>query len=213
LDLSLVRGGGLLIFVYIGCLTVGVAYAAIAALLDSHGFDHGSADHTVMHAHDGGDSADVPSPFNPVVIASAISTFGAVGIIGKAGFGMSDLSSMLVSLIFSGAIGAAIFFGIVKFMYGSQSNSAYSQEDLVGMEAEVLTPLPRNGLGEIVFVSNGMRHNYTAKSAYNEEIKRGETVRIKDISGNVALVVRKMTIDNYEAYDVENRKPQNNENN
>lgn len=198
-----------MLYVYIGCLTVGVVYAAISAFFDSQGADDGFADDI---SADAGDSFDMPSPFNPLVIASAVSTFGAVGIIGKAGFKMGDLMSMIVALGFSGAIASVIFFGIVRFMYGSQSNSTYSQKDLVGKEAQVLTPIPGKGLGEIIFVVNGVRYNYTAKSAYNEEIKRGETVRIKEVSGNIATVVRKMTIDDYEMYNMEKEKTRKNEN-
>lgn len=141
---------------------------------------------------------DTPSPFSPIVIASAVTTFGAVGLIGKLGFGLSDVASAVVSLGFAGAIGMAIFFGIVKFMYNSQSNSMYSQNDIVGFDAEVITPIPSDGIGEIAYVINGTRYNLAAKSANGEKIGRGETVKIKNISGNMAIVARKMTLEDYD---------------
>ena len=88
----------------------------------------------------------MPSPFNPLVIASAITAFGAFGLIGKAGFKWGDLISTIVALAFAGAVGTIIFFGIVKFMYNSQSNSMFSLDELTGTEAEVTTPVPENGL-------------------------------------------------------------------
>jgi hypothetical protein len=187
-------------------------------------FDHaGGLDHTVGVDHAGGfehtagadaghsadlgnnsgaqhgyDSADTPSPFNPLVIASAISTFGAVGIISMKGFGISGLMSTVISLGFAGAIGAALFFGIVKFMYGSQSNSIYSLDELAGAEAEVITPVPEKGLGEIAYVANGIRYTQSARSMEGSPIKRGATVIIREIAGNVAVVQQKLTLDDIE---------------
>lgn len=211
-----------MIYVFIACLTFGIAYAGVSLLLGSHGHDHGGADYdgigeggldAAEAEHATADSADVPSPFSPLVIASAIATFGGVGIIGKVGFGMSDLVSSIVALTFSGLIGAAIFFGIVRFMYRSQSNSTYSLADLVGNEAEVITPVPEKGIGEIACVINGIRHNLSAKSFYGKEIARGAAVSIRDIQGNVALVTQKMTIDQYgieENEEVKTREKKNN---
>lgn len=219
-----------MIYVYIGCLTFGVLYSIISAVLGHHDFDHGDVDgsgfdvdldggidisldadldvgidggvdasHCIchdggIHEHSNYDSADAPSPFSPVVMASAIATFGAIGIIGKLGFNMGDLLSAIVALSFAGAIGAAIFFGIVKFMYKSQSNSVFSQADFIGIEADITTPISASGVGEITFQINGMRRNFPARSANNEDIPRGVTVKIKDVSGNIAFVTRKRTI-------------------
>lgn len=202
-------GGGGLLYVYIGCLAFGGIYAVISALLGAHGFDHSGFDHGGMDGHGGADNADVPTPFNPLVIASAIAGFGATGVIGKAGFGMGNISSALVALAFAAAVGALIFFGVVKLMYGSQSNSTFSMEQLPGIEAQVITPISPKGLGEIVYVMNGMRYNMTAKSAHDDDIMRGETVRIKAVSGNVALVTRVVSLDDIHFFAVEHTEEEN----
>ena len=192
--MNLLHGGGCLLYVFIGCLTFGALYSVISLVLGGHGFDHGSG----ADVHHGGEAADGPSLFNPLVIASAITAFGAVGLISNKGFGMSDLLSTVVALAFAGAIGAAIFFGIVKFMYGSQSNSVFSLNDLAGTEAEVITPVPENGLGEIAYVANGIRYTLSARSADERLIARGSTVFIREVAGNVAVVQKKLTIDDIE---------------
>jgi len=193
------------------------------------GMDHaGSLDHAAgaeaghgadlehnAGAQHGSDSSDTPSPFNPLVIAGAISTFGAVGIISMEGFGLSGLMSTIISLGFAGAIGAALFYGIVKFMYGSQSNSIYSLDELAGTEAEVITPVPEKGLGEIAYVANGIRYTQSARSMEGSAIKRGATVVIREIAGNVAVVQQKLTLDDIEIIyeeqeNKENGKPRRN---
>lgn len=202
-----------MLYVYIGCLTFGIIYSAVSAILGAHGFDHGAADHGGMDGHSGADSADMPSPFNPLVIASAVATFGGVGVIGKAGFRMGDLTSAVIALAFAGGIGAAIFFGIIKFMYGSQSDSTFSLADLIGLEAEVITSIPENGMGEIAYTFNGMRNSLPARTSGGEKITRGSVVRIKDISGNIALVTQKMTLDEYERLETDHGQSQKKEEN
>ena len=187
------------------------------------GMDHaGSLDHAAgaeaghgadlehnAGAQHGSDSSDTPSPFNPLVIAGAISTFGAVGIISMEGFGLSGLMSTIISLGFAGAIGAALFYGIVKFMYGSQSNSIYSLDELAGTEAEVITPVPEKGLGEIAYVANGIRYTQSARSMEGSAIKRGVTVVIREIAGNVAVVQQKLTLDDIEINCTEQENEEN----
>lgn len=116
------------------------------------------------------------------------------------GFGLDGLMSTIVALGFAGAIGAAIFFGIVRFMYGSQSNSLFSLNDLLDTEAEVITPVPECGLGEIAYIINGMRYTMAARSMEGKAIRRGAAVVIREISANAAVVQQKITLDEIELY-------------
>ena len=207
-------GGDILLYVFIGCLAFGTFYSIVSLVLGGHGFDHGvdhGFDYSIDHGGDvdvnhGSDAAAGPSPFNPLVIASAITAFGAVGLAAMKGFGMSGLLSTIVALAFAGVIGAAIFFGIVKFMYGSQSNSDFTLSELMDTEAEILTPIPENGLGEIAYVANGIRYTLSARSLEGESIKRGTVVVIRDIRGSVAIVQQKLTLEDIEIYQEEYEK-------
>ena len=192
-----------MLYVFIGCLTFGVAFSILSVFLGSHG--HGSFDHGggADVQHSGVDSADAPSPLNPLVLSSAVTAFGAVGLIAKTGFAMGDLLSTMVSLGFAGIVGAVMFYGVVKFMYGSQSNSVFSLSELEGTEAEVLTPIPKNGLGEITYVINGVRNSFSARSVNGEEIQRGSVVIIREVAGNAALVQRKISLDELGSYEIE----------
>ncbi len=160
------------------------------------GVDGADADHDGgTHQRADGDDAGSPSPFNPLVMASAITSFGGVGIISMVGFGMNSFISTIIALASALVIGAALFFAVVKFMYGSQSNSVFSHDDLINIEAEILTPIPENGFGEIAYMANGIRSTLSAKSTEGNPIRRGATVIIREIDGSVAMVQQKMTID------------------
>lgn len=195
--------------VFIGCLAFGVLFSVFSVIFGGHDFGHGSFDHGGgTGAHSGSDSANAPSPFNPLVISSAITAFGAVGLIAKTGFGMTDILCTVVALGFAGVIGALIFFGIVKFMYGSQSNSVFSLNDLIDTEAEVITPIPAAGMGEIIYVINGVRYNLAARSSDGENIARGTAVIIRDVAGNAASVQRKLNLDDIDLQEeAEEEKP------
>lgn len=202
-----------MLYVFSGCLAFGIFYSIVSLIFGGHhggGHDVGGAGHEIagssanIHAgaHGGhaADSADSPSPFNPLVIASAITTFGAIGLIGKLGFRMGDILSTIFALTFAGTVGAIIFFGVVKLMYSSQSNSTFSLYDLLETEAEVITPIPENGAGEIAYIINGIRSSLAAKSMSNEKIERGDKIIIKDFSGSTAIVTRKITIEELDLF-------------
>jgi hypothetical protein len=146
----------------------------------------------------GSDSSGSPSPFSPVVMASAITTFGAVGLISMKGFGMSGFVSTVIALAFAGTIGAAIFFGVVKLMYGQQSNSVFSLAELTDKEAEVITPIPAKGYGEVAFLQGGVRYTLPARSIQKVNIARGSAVLIREINSGVAEVEQKLTLDDVE---------------
>lgn len=186
-----------MLYVYIGCLSFGLIYSIVAAVAGGHGFGHGDMDHG-MH-HSGGNDADAPSFFNPLVIASAITTFGAAGLIGKMGFEMGDMLSSVLAVAFSGLVGTAVFFGVVKLMYESQSNSTFSWEDLIETDAEISIPIPKNGFGEISYTMNGVRNSMPAKAICGDEFARGSVVVIKEINGNIAFIDRKKTLEDIES--------------
>ncbi len=191
-------------YIFIGCLGFGVLYSLVSLFL-GHGFGHDFGGHgdfggNDVAGHADSSSSDMPSPFNPLVLASAITTFGAIGLIASQGFGMGDFISTMVALAFAGAVGAVIFFGVVKLMYSSQSNSIFSLDDLADTEAEVLTPIPEQGIGEIAYVANGERNNMPARSSDKIGIERGTTVIIRKVAGNIAFVQRKLTLDDLDMY-------------
>lgn len=181
-----------MLYVYVGCLFFGILFSTVSFLLDGHDFDLDG-----IHA----DGAGAPSILSPLVLTSAITVFGGTGIVSMLGLNMSGVSSMFVSLVLAAIIGAAIFFGVVRFAYNSQSNSSFSQNDLIGLECEVITPIPLKGVGEIAYVINGERHSLPAK-CISDTIAKGEVVLIREIAGNAAFVSRKMNIEDIDFDDI-----------
>jgi hypothetical protein len=77
----------------------------------------------------------------------------------------------------------------------------------------VITPIPQNGMGEISYVVNGIRNCMAAKSLNNSFIGREEIVKINEVSGNIAMVTKKLTVDDLTEYGTEGVKDKQNLNN
>ncbi|OPZ93016.1 MAG: hypothetical protein BWY74_01327 [Firmicutes bacterium ADurb.Bin419] len=175
-----------MLYVYVGCLFFGILFSIISFLLDGHDFGLDGID------LDGG--GDCPGIFSPLVLTSSITVFGGAGIVSMLGLNMGGVQSAVISLVLAAIIGAAIFFGVVRFAYNQQSNSTFSQDDLIGLDCEVVTPIPVKGMGEIVYIVNGERHSLPAKATCSDIISKGEKVSINEITGNAATVSRKVNI-------------------
>jgi membrane-bound ClpP family serine protease len=68
-------------------------------------------------------------------------------------------------------------------------------EELIGEIAEITTPIPAQGLGEVVYVSRGQRDLAAARSISEEPVPRGSLVRIEDVAGTILHVRRLDTLD------------------
>jgi len=132
-------------------------------------------------------SVKVPS-LSPITVACFVTAFGAFGLIG---LGLFDASAK-TSLIWAGLGGLSIaviaHFAFGYFLIAPQGSSEVRLNDILGSQAEVITPIPPDSVGEIAFVAQGGRMTYTAKSAHHRPIPRGTTVIIESVVGGVAVV-------------------------
>lgn len=189
---------------YFICLTFGVVYSIFYAIFGSHGVEgHGGDIHVDTHS---ADTHEGPSIFSPVVLASALSAFGGAGLVGDKGFGFGTIFTLLFALSISLCIGTAVFYGVVKVLYNSQSDSNFSEEDLRDIEAEVIIPIPEKGLGEIAFVAGGTRTTMPAHSTENTAIDNGTVVMIRNIENKIAYVSKKIIIDDLINEEEKNKK-------
>jgi membrane-bound ClpP family serine protease len=168
------------------CLVVGLIFTLFSVMF-GHFFGHGG--HMVGsggHVEVGADSSDAPgiSIFSPTIIASFITAFGGFGLIfsqfpltGKVEFSapLSLLGGMFVA-------GGLLVFLRSVFRH-TQSSSESHVAQLIGAEANVITPIPANGVGEIAYVVGGTRYSAPARSENNAAVATGRTVKITRIVG------------------------------
>ena len=201
---------------YLICFLLGLGYWVIAGAFnafgggDAGGHDVGGGGghavgdlgggHDVVAGHDvtfadvgghiPGDISTEPaiSPFSPQVISMILISFGATGIICHEAFGMQDAKSLIPSGgagVLMGAATYLVFYVIIRKFQGSSSPSF---GETVGIEAEALTPIPFDGVGEIAYVVRSSRFTARAKSLTSETIPNHAAVKIVKWVGNTAHV-------------------------
>ncbi len=174
-----------------GDLDVGHAEASPSAEFDmGHDFDHAIADAGGDgHVEVGiGDGFPGLSPWSPTVLSAFVSTFGAAGYLSmtemQAGIPLSVLAGLLGGFAFS----FFVFWSMNKLFASLQSSSEVRVFALKGGRAEIITPIPEGGVGEISYVARGTRLSAPARSVSGKAVGRGATVRIARITRTVYYV-------------------------
>jgi len=172
--------------VYAICLVVGLTFTLITVLA---GHFFGSGDHVVGsggHVEAGADSSDAPglSIFSPTIIASFITAFGGFGLIFTQ-FHRTSPSEISAPLsLLGGLIVAGVLLVFFRYVFAhTQSSSESRVARLIGAQANVITPIPADGVGEIAYVVGETRYTAPARGENNIAVANGRTVKITRIVG------------------------------
>lgn len=127
------------------------------------------------------------SPLKPIVIVSFITVFGGVGTLGSH-YKLSPIPLFAISLIAAYLTAFVLYRFVLIPLYRAQNTSAISQEELIGMNATIISPILEEGFGTISYIVNGSIYNAPAKSVNKEPVPQGEEVKIVEIKDNVFYV-------------------------
>jgi membrane protein implicated in regulation of membrane protease activity len=159
---------------------VGVMYTVITFFLGG-----------VLHiAHIGGHgdgSGGIISPLKPIAIVSFITVFGGTGIIGTH-YKLNMVIIFILAFILAISISFSLYRFIIIPLTKAQNTSAVYQEEIIGMEATVISTIIENGFGTISYVVNGSKYNAPAQHVSKKSVKQGEKVMIYDIKNNIFYV-------------------------
>jgi membrane protein implicated in regulation of membrane protease activity len=168
------------------CLVVGLIFTLISVVF-GHFFGHdGHVAGSGGHVEAGADGSDAPgiSIFSPTIIASFITAFGGFGLIFSQ---FHSTSPTEISAPLSLLGGVVVAGGVLVFLRSvfrhTQSSSESHVALLVGTEANVITPIPKDGVGEIAYVVGGTRYSAPARAENNAAVATGQTVKITRIVG------------------------------
>ncbi len=128
--------------------------------------------------------------FSPLAVATVIGCIGAFGLIAKFGWRASDTGSLLFALPAAVMAGYAVTYIGWRLMIGSIGSSEIRLSDLAGARAEVITPIPPGGVGEVAAMVRSQRYNGPAREVQGREVARGTIVIVEGLVGTT-LVVRK----------------------
>jgi membrane protein implicated in regulation of membrane protease activity len=174
----------------------------LVAMFLGHGdFDgHGDSGHTHAHGHDDahghdGHHSEFHFPFfSPLALATFLGAIGAWGLIAKRALHAGD--SISVAIAIPAAIGTAYAVTFIgwKLVQGSRGSSQVRTQELEGALAEVTTPIPAGGMGEVAAMVGGQRFSGPARSADGQAVERGATVTVQSLIGGTMIVERRLAM-------------------
>ena len=123
-----------------------------------------------------------------LTLATFVTAFGAIGLVSTSLFEASDRASLLWAALGGLLFSVIIYFAFTYLLIKPQGSSEVRVADLAGHTAQVITPIPLDGLGEVALVSQGGRVTYSARSLHGTAIERGATVRVIRVSSGIAYV-------------------------
>lgn len=130
------------------------------------------------------------SPLSPITIASFITSFGGIGLIGTQLLQVPDPISVIYAGIGATIIATGMFWFYSKVLIAGEGSSEVRLAEIGGKKAEVIIPIPADGLGQITIVARGRRTTWGARSADGQPIPRGAVVHVQSMIGNTAIVER-----------------------
>jgi membrane-bound ClpP family serine protease len=181
------------------CMLLGFIWLVVMAFLSDFGHDFGhvdvdpgGVDVNLDGAHF--DHADVYgagevqlSPVSPMVLSAFITIFGASGVIMN-NLKMTGIKVPLIALGI-GILGGMLVWFVLRAIIRAVSGSSEARvAQLIGQEAEVITPIRGSGFGEIAYVAGGSRYNSRAASMDKSDIERSKIVKIVRIVGTTYYV-------------------------
>lgn len=184
---------------YLVCLLLGLFYGLLAGVFSLVGGHHDihhdfeTPGHTpsevAQMGHEPGtvDSGIHMTPFNPVVVAIFLVSFGGTGLATMQLFGW-NLASLAVAAPSGFAMGGVTFAIFEKLFSITQGSSEPAQQEIIGKEAEVITPIPENGLGEIAYNRRGSRFTAAARSESGGAVAKQTVVTVTRIVGHTYFV-------------------------
>jgi membrane protein implicated in regulation of membrane protease activity len=171
--------------IYIGLLVLGVVYALMSGAMGWMSDLTGADVHIDASGH-----FDIghPHPISGTTIATFITGFGAGGIVAHYLLRWSFGFGLLLATGAGLALAGAAYLVLELIFSQTQAGSEHSTDEAVGREAEVITPIPAGGVGEVAYVVRGQRDQAPARSLDGAAVPRGRLVVIEKMLGQTAYV-------------------------
>lgn len=191
---------------YLIAFFIGIVFSAVTVFLGGLlEFGHGGIDAAVGgsfdvshdfaggEGHGGGFGSDPGhslgvSPYSPMMVALFLTCFGGIGYLLHKLAHASIQVSLPISAVSGFVIAFGIFSGFAHLARSIQASSEPARVRLHGVQAEVITPIPAGGVGQIAYIASGARFNAPAQSEDGAAVAANEIVRIVRYIGGTAIV-------------------------
>ena len=192
---------------YIALAVLGCGYVLVSAFLGhAHDAGDGGGAHGDHAAHSEGAygvdgsghgaakaSSDMGGTFHfpffsPLALATLCAAIGAWGLIAQFGFRVTGDRSLLIAVPAAVATAWIVAWASWRMVRGATGTSVIRLSSLAGSTAEVITPIPAGGVGEVAALVEGQRFTAPAREANGGALARGAAVTIVRMVGTTLLV-------------------------
>ncbi len=163
--------------------------AGQAAAEGGHGANSEGPDHSAERGESGFASGQFAaySPLSPMSFMGTLSGFGAGGLLSTY-FGLEGLLSIGPALLGGAAMAGLLWLVVGKLFYSLQGSSEAHVEEMLGLEADVITPVEHDMSGEIAYILGGTRYTAPARLVGPGRVPQHGKVSIRRIQGNMVYV-------------------------
>ena len=170
--------------VYLFCMVSGLLWLALTAFLGPLIGEFGGHDADVFHLQ-----GDIHfTPLSPAVISIFMGSFGAGGLLAMGLIKISSVQALPIALAMGLLIAGFVYYLIRHIFLTVQGGIEMASDALIGLEAEVITSIPENGLGQITFAGPTGRQTVGARMEDNSPAPMHSVVEIVTLSGQQAVV-------------------------
>jgi membrane protein implicated in regulation of membrane protease activity len=174
--------------VYVICLGVGLLFTLLSFLFGHHfgGSHEPHVDGSGGHAEAGPDSSDMPgvSALSPSIISAFVTAFGGFGIIFTRIHATDNVFISAPLAIVCALVTSGLLLWVLRLIFKeTQSSSESRVSRVVGTVANVITPIPEQGVGEIAYVVAGSRYTAPAREESGQPVANGRAVKVTRVVG------------------------------
>jgi membrane protein implicated in regulation of membrane protease activity len=173
---------------YLICFGVGTLWALVSLLLGGLHFGHfGHAHHLGGHGHGHHLPGWLAGVLNPSSLAVFLAWFGGAAYLLSKYSGFLLWLNLALAVVF-GLAGAWILAGFLRWLMKHERVMNPADYDMVGVLGRVSSTIRADGVGEVIYLQEGVRRLLSAKSETGEPISRGEEVIVTHFEKGIAYV-------------------------
>lgn len=182
--------------VYLLCFAVGALWSLASLLLGGFHLGHSGSAHLghahVGHGHAGhaghsGHASWLGSMINPSCAAVFLAWFGGVGYLLTRHSGWGFWLDLAVAIAL-GMTGAWFLAAFLRFLQSREQPLDPADYEMIGVIGRVSCTIRPDGVGEAIYVQNGVRRPLAARSEDRKEIGRNEEVVVTRYEKGIAYV-------------------------
>lgn len=175
--------------IYFAMVIAGLIYAVGLLLLGGFGDGDVSADAGADGDVGGLDIGDTDLQiFSPITAATFVTVFGATGLICTIGFDIDQRFSLVIAAFSGALVSLIVAYAYSRLLVEMHGTTEIRQADMIGAVAQVITPIPADGMGEVRFEIKNELISRPARSSDRTPISRGTTVVVEQIVAGAVIV-------------------------